>query len=152
MSLLEKQLVIKPSTIPGAGLGLFTTVFIPKGTRIIQYKGRITTWKDVLNGPEFNAYVYYISRNHVIDAMKFKKSLGRYANDALGLSKTKGVTNNTIYVVDRKKVFMEAEKDIPAGSEILVSYGKEYWDVIRDNIKLQQQELKEARRQSLVAI
>lgn len=152
MSLLEKQLVIKPSTIPGAGLGLFTTVFIPKGTRIIQYKGRITTWKDVLNGPEFNAYVYYISRNHVIDAMKFKKSLGRYANDALGLSKTKGVTNNTIYVVDRKKVFMEAEKDIPAGSEILVSYGKEYWDVIRDNIKLQQQELKEARRQSLVTI
>ena len=151
MSLLEKQLIIKPSTIPGAGLGLFTTLFIPEGTRIIQYKGRITTWKDVLNGPDFNAYVYYISRNHVIDAMKFKKSLGRYANDALGLSKTKGITNNTIYVVDRKKVFMEADKDIPAGSEILVSYGKEYWDVIRDNIKLQQQELKRESRAASLA-
>lgn len=151
MSLLEKQLIIKPSTIPGAGLGLFTTLFIPEGTRIIQYKGRITTWKDVLNGPDFNAYVYYISRNHVIDAMKFKKSLGRYANDARGLSKTKGITNNTVYVVDRKKVFMEADKDIPAGSEILVSYGKEYWDVIRDNIKLQQQELKRESRAASLA-
>jgi uncharacterized protein len=148
MSLLEKQLIIKPSTIPGAGLGLFTTEFIPAGTRIIQYKGRITTWKDVLNGPEFNAYVYYISRNHVIDAMKFKKSLGRYANDAMGLSKTKGITNNTIYVVDKKKVYMEAKRDIPAGSEILVSYGKEYWDVIRENIKLQAKELKSGRREN----
>ncbi|HXS58664.1 MAG TPA: SET domain-containing protein-lysine N-methyltransferase [Hanamia sp.] len=148
MSLLEKQLIIKPSTIPGAGLGLFTTAFIPAGTRIIQYKGRITTWKDVLNGPEFNAYVYYISRNHVIDAMKFKKSLGRYANDAMGLSKTKGITNNTIYVVDKKKVYMEAKRDIPAGSEILVSYGKEYWDVIRENIKLQAKELKSGRREN----
>ncbi len=148
MSLLEKQLIIKPSTIPGAGLGLFTTEFIPAGTRIIQYKGRITTWKDVLNGPEFNAYVYYISRNHVIDAMKFKKSLGRYANDAMGLSKTKGITNNTIYVVDKKKVYMEAKRDIPAGSEILVSYGKEYWDVIRENIKLQAKELKSGHREN----
>jgi SET domain-containing protein len=150
MSLLEKQLVIKPSTIPGAGLGLFTTVFIPKGTRIIQYKGRITTWKDVLNGPEFNAYVYYITRNHVIDAMHFKKSMGRYANDATGVSKTKGISNNSKYVVEDKKVFMEAVKDIPAGGEILVSYGKEYWDVIRENIKLQKVELKKAKREQVL--
>ncbi len=145
MSLLEKQLVIKRSKIPGAGKGLFTKKLIPKGTRIIEYTGRVTTWKDVLNGPEFNAYVYYISRNHVIDAKPFTESLGRYANDATGLSKTKGVSNNCEYVVDKKRVFMESTKDIPAGGEILVSYGKEYWDVIKQNIKLQKQEEKKAK-------
>jgi uncharacterized protein len=137
MALLENQLVVKTSTLPGAGKGLFTTEFIPKGSRIIEYKGRITTWKDVVNGKVFNGYVYYINRNHVVDAMKRLKSLGRYANDARGLTRVKGINNNTIYVVEKKKVYMEAIKDIPAGGEIFVSYGKEYWDVIRENLKIQ---------------
>ena len=47
---------------------------------------------------------------------------------------------------------MEAAKDIPAGSEIIVSYGKEYWDVIRENIKLHEKELKSARRESPVTL
>lgn len=142
MALLENQLVIKRSKIPGAGKGLFTKQFIPKGTRILEYKGRITTWKDVLNGKKFNGYVYYVNRNHVIDAMSRLKSLGRYANDARGITKTKGVTNNSQYVQESKKVFIEAIKDIPASSEILVSYGKEYWQVIRDNKKVIEQEKK----------
>ncbi|MGN6540373.1 MAG: SET domain-containing protein [Ginsengibacter sp.] len=138
MPFLEKHLFIKESTIPGAGKGLFTKVFIPKGTRIIEYKGRITNWKDVLNGKRFNAYVYYVNRNHVIDAMRRQKSLGRYANDAGGLTKINGVTNNTRYVVEDKRVFLEAKKDIPAGEEILVSYGREYWQVIEDNQKIEE--------------
>jgi uncharacterized protein len=142
MPLLEKQLFIKKSKIPGAGKGLFTKKFIPKGTRIIEYKGKVTTWKTVLSGDEFNGYVYYISRNHVIDSMKRKNSLGRYANDAKGLSKIKGMMNNTRYVEDGKKVFMEAVKDIPEKTEILVGYGKEYWDVINSNKKIHELELK----------
>ncbi|HEU5366648.1 MAG TPA: SET domain-containing protein [Hanamia sp.] len=137
MPLLEKHLVIKKSKIPGAGNGLFTTIFIPKGTRIIEYKGRITSWRDVLNGKEFNAYVYYVNRNHVIDAMKRKKSLGRYANDATGLTKIDGISNNTRYVVEDNRVFIEAKKDIQAGEEILVSYGREYWQVIKDNQRIE---------------
>jgi SET domain-containing protein len=42
--------------------------------------------------------------------------------------------------VDDKKVFIEAIKDIPAGSEILVSYGKEYWDVMKENAKFEKKE------------
>ncbi len=139
MPLLEKQLFIKESAIPHAGKGLFTSEFIPKATRIIEYKGRITTWKNVLNGKEFNAYVYYVNRNHVIDARRRLKSLGRYANDANGLSKIIGMANNTRYVVEGKKVFIEAKKDIAAGEEILVSYGKEYWQVIEDNKRIEEE-------------
>ena len=132
MALLEKHLQIKKSLIPGAGKGLFTTVFIPKGTRIVEYKGRSTTWKDVEHDYK-NGYIYSIDPKHVIDAKTYKKALGRYANDAKGLVSTKGLSNNSKYVVDEFKVFIEAIKDISAGSEIFVSYGREYWDVMRRN-------------------
>jgi SET domain-containing protein len=132
MALLEKHLQIKKSLIPGAGMGLFTTVFIAKGTRIVEYKGRSTTWKDVEHDYK-NGYIYSIDPNHVIDAKTYKKALGRYANDARGLVSSKGLSNNSKYVVDELKVFIESIKDIPAGSEIFVSYGREYWDVMRRN-------------------
>ena len=127
MALLEKYLQVKKSKIPGAGKGLFAKQLIEKGTCIVEYKGRITTWKDVLAGKHFNGYVYFINRNHVIDAMRRKTALARYANDARGHSKTKGVSNNAEFVVENKRVFIYAKKDILKGEEILVSYGKEYW-------------------------
>ncbi|MEO9020503.1 MAG: SET domain-containing protein-lysine N-methyltransferase [Ginsengibacter sp.] len=134
MALLEKTLCIKRSKIPRAGEGLFTKQFIPKGTLIVEYKGRAKKWKEVLEGKVFNGYVYYINRNHVIDAMTFKKALARFANDAKGLTKVKGLSNNSIYVVQKYKVFIRAAKNIYPGEEILVPYGKEYWEVIAENI------------------
>jgi len=138
MALLEKQLEVKESTIPNSGKGLFTTEFIPKGTRIVEYKGRITTWKEVKNDSG-NGYIYTINNNHVIDAQKTLKALARYANDARGLIRVKGITNNCTYVNDGLKAYIESVKDIPAGAEIFVDYGKEYWDVVRENLKRDKQ-------------
>ena len=133
MAFLEKYLKVKESKISNAGKGLFTTQFIPKGTLIVEYKGRITTWKDVLNGKTFNGYVYYIKRNYVIDAMPYKKALGRFANDASGLNRRRGLLNNSKFVVRGNRVFIQAIKDVDIDEEILVSYGKEYWKVIAEN-------------------
>lgn len=133
MPLLEKHLVIKRSILPNAGKGLFTKQFIAKGTWITKYKGKAITWKEAKAQEGFNGYVYYINRNLVIDAKMYIKTFGRFANDANGLNKLKGILNNSCYVVDGKKVFIKAIKNIPAGSEILVSYGKEYWNVVRYN-------------------
>ena len=47
MTLREKHLLVKRSTIPDAGKGLFTKIFIPKGVRIVEYKGSISTWEAV---------------------------------------------------------------------------------------------------------
>jgi len=138
MTLLEKQLVIKRSSLPGAGKGLFTKNFIPKGTPIVEYKGKITTWKEEEHNNGENGYIYYVKRSHVIDASNNTEELARYANDARGITRVKGVTNNAEYVEDGVRVFIQAKKDIPAGSEIFVPYGKEYWDVIRHNIRLEQ--------------
>ena len=136
MALLEKQLVVKTSTIPGSGKGLFTKKTIPKGTRIVEYKGKLTTWKDVKHDHD-NGYIYTVHSKHVIDAKKHIKALARYANDARGIERVKGITNNCQYVNDDGKVYIESIKEIPAGSEIFVGYGKEYWDVIRHNIKVE---------------
>ena len=134
MALLENQLVVKRSTLPQAGKGLFTKKIIPKGTRIVEYKGRVKTWKEAAH--EDNGYIYYITRNHVIDAKPYPKALARYANDARGVVRIKGIVNNSDYIQDGKRVYITSKKDIPAGAEILVGYGKEYWDVIRHNLKI----------------
>lgn len=146
MALLEKQLYVKKSTIPNAGKGLFTKKFIPKGTMIVEYKGRRSTWKEVADEDGKNGYIFYINRNNVIDGLPYKSALARYANDARGLVKIKGLTNNCDYIVDGTRAYIESKKDIPAGSEIFVDYGKDYWKVIRHNIKLWADEEKEARK------
>jgi SET domain-containing protein len=141
MALLEKQLFVKESTIPGAGKGLFTKEAIAKGTRIVEYKGRKTTWKEVKNDDK-NFYIYTINRNHVIDAQRTLSALARYANDAKGLTRVKGITNNCVYANDGYRAFIEAVKDIPAGAEILVDYTKEYWDVLKENLKAEKKAAK----------
>jgi SET domain-containing protein len=135
MALLEKQLVVKRSTIPDSGKGLFTKKLIPKGTKIVEYKGKITTWKDADHRDGANGYIYYIKRTHVLDALPRKSALARFANDARGLTRINGITNNSEYVEDGLRVYISSKKDIPANSEILVGYGKEYWDIIRENIR-----------------
>jgi SET domain-containing protein len=139
MALFEKKLEVKKSVLPGAGKGLFTKELIPKGSRIVEYKGKITTWKDVDDNDGANVYIYYVKRHHVIDASRHTSVFARYANDARGLQRIKGINNNAAYVENGLKVYIESRKDIPAGGEILVEYGKEYWDVIRHNIKVEEQ-------------
>ena len=136
MALLEKHLRVKKSTLPGAGKGLFTKKDIAKGERIVEYKGRVTDWKNADHDNNFT--IFMVRRDYVIDARPYKKALAKYANDARGLVRVKGVVNNAEYEeADDKRIYITAIKDIPAGSEILVSYGKDYWDVIRYNRKLE---------------
>ena len=142
MAFLEKQLYVKTSTLPGAGKGLFTKKFIPKGTRIVEYKGRTRSWKEVKADEDESPYIYYVKRNFVIDALNDKKAMARYANDARGLQRVKDINNNAEYTEDGVRVFIEAAKDIPAGGEIFVSYGPEYWQVIRHNMRIDEKEKK----------
>ena len=143
MALLEKQLYVKKSTIPNSGKGLFTKKAIPKGTLIVEYKGRRSTWAEVKDEDGKNGYIFFINRKTVIDGLPWKSALARYANDARGLVKQKGLSNNADYIVKGTKAYIESKKDIPAGAEIFVDYGKDYWKVIRANIKLWKEEAKE---------
>ena len=133
MPFLEKQLIVKRSTLKGAGKGLFTTKEIPRGKKIVEYKGKITDWKTVDDQNGLNGYIYYVNRNHVIDASDARDALARYAKDARGLVRTEGLSNNCTYRIEGVRVFIYSTRNIPAGSELLVGYGKEYWDIIKEN-------------------
>lgn len=140
MTIKPQYLEIKPSQIPGAGLGLYTKVFIPVGSLVTEYKGLVTTW-DAVKEQIDNDYIYYISRNHVIDAAPTPGVLARYANDAKGLTQVPGLNNNCIFKKIDGRVFIKARTNILPGSEILVNYGKQYWDTARNNAALEKQRI-----------
>jgi hypothetical protein len=134
MPLLEKWLRVRRSTIPKAGKGLFTTVAIVKGKRIAEYKGRLVRWKDVKYEDATNGYLMYITSQAVIDARP-SKALGRYTNDARGSGRINGLRNNAEYVSENTRCFIEATRNIKAGEEILVGYGKDYWKLDKETRK-----------------
>ncbi|MFZ6000320.1 MAG: SET domain-containing protein [Bacteroidota bacterium] len=127
---MSKSLEIKVSSLPLAGLGLFAKRAFKKGEQIIEYKGRLQRWRDVKHEDGYNGYLLRLNRTHAIDGLR-SKSFGRYANDAQGLRRLRGLSNNAEYVVYGLRCFLEARRDIQKGEEILVYYGKEYWDLIR---------------------
>jgi SET domain-containing protein len=129
-------LQVKTSKLPKAGKGLYTTRPIKKGAKIIEYKGEIINWKQYKSRVEKNedGYLFYISKDRCIDAYPTPQYKARYANDAEGLSRIKGLKNNSVYEIDENRCFIVAERDIKAGEEIYVDYTKEYWDCVRYNI------------------
>jgi uncharacterized protein len=130
------MLHIKKSTLPGAGKGLFTDRDIRKGELVCEYEGERITWAEAekRNEKERGGYVYYINAKNCIDAFDYKDTFGRYANDAAGVGRIPGFRNNSTYDVVKKKVYIRATRNIPAGSEIFVSYGPQYWRVMREEI------------------
>lgn len=130
-------LLVKTSKLPNAGKGLFTDKPIKKDSKIIEYKGEIIDWKEyekrVLEDKD--GYLFYINKKRCIDAFSTPKHKARYANDAEGIGRVKGLKNNAEYEIIGDQCFIVAERDIKAGEEIFVSYSKEYWDCIRYNIK-----------------
>jgi hypothetical protein len=130
-------LIIKKSRLPGAGKGLFTTKSIRKDSKIIEYRGEIISYNEYRNRArrEEDYYLFYLRRDLCIDAMHTPQYKARYANDAAGITRIKGIRNNSDYVIFGDKCFIVASRDIKAGEEILVNYTKPYWDCVRYRMK-----------------
>lgn len=138
---MYKDLLVQNSTIPNSGKGLFTNRDIKKGERFIEYLGEIITELELERRAENDifGYAFYINKKKCIDAYYHPESLARYANDAKGLTRIKGISNNCCYEIWKSRGWIKAEKNIKSGAEILVSYGAEYWRDIRYNIKLEEE-------------
>ncbi len=144
-------LLVKKSRIPGAGKGLFTTKPYKKDQRIIEYRGEIIEWKEYSNRVKENkdGYLFFVRRNLCIDAFSTLQYKARYANDAQGFVRVKGLNNNCVYETEGDRCFIVSTRNIKAGEEIFVDYTRDYWKVMRHNINLiKKQELKKNKNQA----
>jgi SET domain-containing protein len=116
---------IKRSGVPGAGNGLFATRPFVRGENICPYLGDVLSREetDERYGPENTApYSLEISRNRIMDSA-CKRGLGAWVNHA------PAARTNARFVISSRNppvVWVRATKKIPAGREILLSYGNLY--------------------------
>ena len=125
----EQHLRIKKSTIPGAGMGLFTTIDRRAHRKVAPYTGEYVTKPQDNYGGD-----YVISLNappnappfKYVDARKTTDGAGRFANNARrGDHKT---NNSHLYTnPNSQEAKVVASRNIPAGTEILAKYGNNYW-------------------------
>ena len=139
-------LIVKKSQLPGAGKGLFTTKFLKKDTKIIQYRGEEIGWKEYRERVkrDEDGYLFYFNKNRCVDAFHTPQYKARYANDANGFTRLKQYKNNSQYEIFGDKCFVVAIRDIKPGEEIFTDYTKDYWDSMRFNVKLKKKQQKEA--------
>jgi len=131
MAFLEKYLYLKRSGLPGSGKGVFTKIDIKKGTRIVEYKGKLVPWKEVKHEDGYNPYIFKVNARQAINGINYKKSFGRYVNDARGFSRVKGLRNNSDFEVVGTRVFLDATRNIRKNEEIFVDYGGNFWSLMR---------------------
>jgi hypothetical protein len=104
------------------GLGLFATRDLPRGTEIVEYKGRRihTPRAKELEWVRANRYLFEINSHWTIDGSS-RRNLARYVNHAC--------RPNAEAVLTGGRMVYRAIKRIPEGDEITVDYGKEYFDL-----------------------
>ena len=122
---------------PGdAGLGLFTTVDRRKHEVVDEYTG------DILTATEFeampSAFGVSISGGRIVNPIRTDSCYARFSNDARSER-----ANNCVLLSDRQyglryarpryrngsggKVLLMTKRTVPAGTELLTSYGTQYW-------------------------
>jgi SET domain-containing protein len=115
---------LRPSPI--AGLGAFATRPIRKGTRIIEYTGeRISNAEadrryDEDKMRRHHTFLFTLNRRTVVDAAVGGNE-ARFINHSCA-------PNCEAVIVDGKRIFIEAIKDIPVGVELVYDYQYERTD------------------------
>jgi len=70
----------------------------------------------------------------IMDSMNVK-CFAKYANDVVGLVKTKFIINAIITIDDDENVCLVTTRDIQKDEEIFCSYGNNYWENYRKQIQ-----------------
>lgn len=119
----EKDFIIKPSSVPGIGMGLFTKQTLYKGDTVGYYMGKIITDDDA-ESPKYidSKYLLWICKDWWIYGEGKESNYTRYINHS-DKPNAELVTS-----VRWKTARFKVLKTIPEGNEIFFDYGKDYWD------------------------
>ena len=102
------------------GLGLFATMPIKKGTRIIRYFGPILDSRIPEQDDIENKYLFELNGRWTIDG-SVRKNLARYINHSCRPNAESDVR------LRERKVFIRAIRNIEPGDEINYDYGTDYF-------------------------
>jgi SET domain-containing protein len=99
------------------GLGLFTLEPISAKQRIIEFTGPIITTEE--RNKRGGKYLFEIDKHLAIDG-KSLENLARYINHSC--------RPNSIAYLEDNQIWIWSRKQINAGEEITINYGKEYFN------------------------
>lgn len=111
----KDKLVVKKSI---AGLGLFATEPIKKGSFIIEYKGPLLTQDEA--DRKGGLYLFALGKEWTIDGTA-RSNMARYINHSC-------IGTNCEPIQYAKHVKIKAKRNIKVGEELFYDYGKEYFD------------------------
>jgi SET domain-containing protein len=102
---------------PGMGFGLFARTPIDRGTFVVEYTGRkiSTAYADTLP----TRYLFEIDKDWTIDGSS-RTNIARYINHSC--------EPNCEADIHDDHILISALRDIDAGEELTLDYGKEYFD------------------------
>lgn len=119
----EEHFQVKPSSIPGIGLGLFTKVALKKGDTIGHYQGKILNDK-LANSNQYigSLYLLWVCKDFWIYGEGKEANYTRYMNHSIR-------PNIQLITSFRwKTARFAALKKIQPGEELFFNYGDEYWE------------------------
>ena len=109
---------IKKSNIDNKGRGLYAVIKIKEGTKIINYKGKIVTNKQVDESTKYDngkpIYLFTLNKRYTLD--------GDFSWNTAGLI-NHSCSPNAEYDGKGLKIWITATRDIRKGEEITCDYG-----------------------------
>lgn len=132
----EKYLFLQDSHFTGKGL--FTKKLIKKGEVVCTYMGELIdndeAWRRAEAG--IDQFLVETVNGGTLDSMPIF-CYAMYANDAAGLIRKEGYRNNTHIELQDGAPRIVASRTIHPGDEILVGYGRAYWNNVKKRLAKQ---------------
>ena len=131
--LQSEHFKVLPSTIDGAGYGLFASVAIKKGDTIGFYAGEILTDEQANNEPYVNSdYILWVCTDCNI------LGEGPLANHTRYINHSSQPNGRIVSSTRWKKARIEAIKSIKSDQEVFIDYGNDYWQAREYNASLEE--------------
>lgn len=144
----KANVIAQPSRIPNGGTGLFATVQIPKGGQICTYAGRLYDAREAMYRDPTYMVNFELGKGFKLDGDGADGDIGHFANatqvneegesfppvNARFCMKSKRQwlvsDDQTGEIYFRGRFELVARRTIEAGEEIILDYGKGYWQTM----------------------
>lgn len=120
---------LRPSSISGAGEGVFARTAIPAGAFVTPFDGRLVPMHTCETSKTWD-YEYQMAHGaHLVPSLtkRADRGLGHLLNDAIHADVTGRSNNCKFHELDRATLWVRTRQAVAAGDELLVPYGFQYW-------------------------